>query len=53
MKPKWFHINEIPFNEMWPDDKYWFPLFLKNKKFEGYFLFGENENIIKHQLTEI
>lgn len=53
MKPKWFHINEIPFDEMWPDDKHWFPLFLENKKFEGYFLFDENENIIKHQLTII
>src|SRR3990167_5103320 len=20
MKPKWFHVNEIPFKEMWPDD---------------------------------
>lgn len=29
MKPQWFHVNEIPQEKMWPDDKYWLPLFLK------------------------
>ena len=22
MRPKWFHIDEIPFESMWPDDVY-------------------------------
>ena len=39
MKPQWFHVDEIPFEEMWPDDKHWMPLFLKGKKFKGKFLF--------------
>lgn len=53
MKPQWFHINEIPFNEMWPDDKHWFPLFLEGKKFRGKFLFGDNDNILEMNLGEI
>ncbi len=39
MKPQWFNVDEIPFKVMWPDDIYWFPLFLKGKKFRGRFLF--------------
>jgi 8-oxo-dGTP diphosphatase/2-hydroxy-dATP diphosphatase len=53
MRPQWFHIDEIPFSEMWQDDKYWFPLFLKNKKFKGKFLFDESDNILEYNLHEI
>ncbi len=53
MLPKWFHISEIPLNEMWPDDRYWFPLFLENKKFKGRFLFGENDVILEKELEEV
>ena len=31
MKPKWFKINEIPFNQMWPDDKSWLPRVLNGE----------------------
>ena len=50
MKPQWFKINEIPFEKMWADDIFWMPLFLKNKKFEGKFLFDDQDKIVKHQL---
>src|SRR3989344_6852580 len=39
MKPQWFHVDEIPFDQMWPADKIWLPLFLAGKKFKGKFLF--------------
>src|SRR3989338_9260365 len=45
MSPKWFHIDELPFGEMWADDPYWMPLFLGGKKFKGKFVFDENEKI--------
>ena len=50
MKPQWFDVLEIPFDKMWPDDKYWFPLFLADKKFKGKFLFGENDVVLEHNL---
>lgn len=53
MLPKWFNVNEIPFDQMWPDDRYWFPLFLQGKKFKGKFLFDNSNKIIKYELHEI
>ena len=53
MKPQWFHVDEIPFKEMWPDDIYWMPLFLDNKMFKGKFLFGESDVILEKELSEV
>ena len=53
MKPKWFHVDEIPYSKMWPDDKYWLPLFLKKKRFKGKFFFDEVNEITDHILSEI
>ena len=52
MKPQWFHTNNIPFSDMWPDDVHWFPYLFDRKLFKGYFLFNSDENeIITHQLA--
>lgn len=53
MKPEWFHVDEIPFEKMWPDDKYWLPLFLDGKKFKGNFLFGDLDIILTKELREV
>jgi 8-oxo-dGTP diphosphatase/2-hydroxy-dATP diphosphatase len=51
MKPKWFKIEEIPFDQMWPDDKYWLPLLLRGKNFEGEFHF-DGRKLIDYQIRE-
>ena len=50
MLPKWFKLNEIPFNEMWDDDKYWLPHILEGKKIKGDFIFKEGEIIDKQNI---
>ncbi len=35
---KWFGINEIPYDEMWPDDIYWLPLLIEGKNLKGNFI---------------
>ena len=52
MAPKWFLHSAIPFDNMWPDDRYWFPLFLAGKKFSGSFLFGEHDAILERKIQE-
>ncbi|MDO8668821.1 MAG: 8-oxo-dGTP diphosphatase [Candidatus Buchananbacteria bacterium] len=53
MKPQWFEVDEIPFEEMWPDDKYWLPLFLAGQKFRGKFIFGAGDVIIDYDLIQV
>ncbi|MDA3815285.1 MAG: 8-oxo-dGTP diphosphatase [Patescibacteria group bacterium] len=59
MKPKWFHVDEIPLSQMWPDDVYWMPLFLVDQKFKGEFRFDSPSDseyaskIIKNDLREV
>lgn len=53
MKPKWFHIDDIPFKDMWADDIYWMPLLLQNKPFQGEFLFDQSDTILEQTLTEV
>ncbi len=59
MRPKWFSFDAIPFEQMWSDDKYWFPYLLHNKMFKGAFLFDRpsdaeySAKIIKEELVEV
>lgn len=53
MRPQWFPVSMIPFERMWPDDSYWFPLFLSGKKFRGNFLFQDHDIILAHELNEV
>ncbi len=39
MRPKWFALNDIPYDTMWPDDRFWLPMFLAGKSFTGEFHF--------------
>lgn len=53
MRPKWFSVDSIPFDAMWPDDVYWMPLLFAGKKFKGKFYFGKNDAIIDSSLNEV
>lgn len=45
MQPQWFALNQLPFDEMWEDDRYWMPLFLDGKKFRGNFHFTADHRL--------
>lgn len=53
MAPKWFDINDIPYDKMFPDDKYWLPLILEGKKINAYFEFDENWNILSKNIEDL
>ena len=53
MKPQWFFVDEIPFADMWPDDRYWFPLFLKGRKFKARFVFADHNTLLEREITEV
>lgn len=53
MKPQWFTFSEIPYTDMWWDDKIWLPSLLEGKRFSGRFVFGEDEKEIISQEFKI
>lgn len=50
MLPKWFKINEIPFDQMWDDDKFWLPKILEGKKLKAKFVFKQGEKITEKNI---
>ncbi|HLP79783.1 MAG TPA: 8-oxo-dGTP diphosphatase [Acidobacteriota bacterium] len=45
MKPEWFSYTSIPYDTMWPDDKYWVPFILDHKTTVGTFFFKDQKTI--------
>lgn len=50
MKPRWFRINKIPFDKMWPDRKFWLPKVLKGEKVKPKFLYKDDNTIESYQI---
>ncbi len=46
MKPKWFLVSKIPFDKMWPVDKYWLPLAIAEQKFTGKIVYNDKNEIV-------
>ena len=55
MKPSWFSIKNIPYDDMWKDDKYWLPKVIRGNFVDADFTFDDNDdvqeqNVIKRPL---
>ena len=52
-RPEWFKIDELPYEKMWPDDRYWIPKMLEGEKFTARFNFDEDgDEILSHRFEE-
>ena len=49
--PFWAPVDEIPYHNMWEDDRYWLPRVLAGNYVEGRFIF-EDEKMLSKQITE-
>jgi len=47
--PQWFSLKEIPYDEMWEDDRYWLPLVINRVNFSAVFWF-EGETMKKFKI---
>ncbi len=50
MKPQWFNVDDVPFDNMWPDDPFWLPYVIEGKTVEGDFLFNEAFDLVDHDV---
>ncbi|PZC71498.1 hypothetical protein B5X24_HaOG213206 [Helicoverpa armigera] len=53
MRPKWFRHEDVPFEDMWLDDKLWFPYMLQGKKFFGHFHYEGFDKILNYKIEEL
>ncbi|KAJ1836694.1 hypothetical protein LPJ63_000014 [Coemansia sp. RSA 2711] len=49
MRPQWFGMHDMPFNQMWADDERWWPYMLKAQKFVGRFWFKADQVTITRE----
>jgi len=52
MKPQWYSQENIPYDDMWLDDKVWHPFLFNNTQFRAYFLFRKNTEILSHTIRD-
>lgn len=52
MAPKWFKTSEIPYDEMWQDDRFWLPEVLAGRHLHSRFTFDEKENMLDYKMHE-
>jgi 8-oxo-dGTP pyrophosphatase MutT (NUDIX family) len=48
---RWFLEGEIPYEQMWEDDRYWFPFFQSGKKFYGRFEYSSDSKTLLNAET--
>lgn len=48
---RWFGVAEIPFAEMWDDDRYWIQLMLTGSRFNAKFYYDRaNRKVIEYEI---
>lgn len=53
-RPKWLLFEEIPYDEMWEDNRHWMPFLLQDKQFKGSFYFdSEGHKLLSHKLGSV
>lgn len=50
MNPKWFSVDELPFENMWPDDVFWLLRILKGESVRGNFTLGEGDVVLEQKV---
>ena len=48
MAPAWFRIDEIPYDEMWDDDRHWLPHVLAGKRIRATFTYQADNETVEH-----
>jgi mutator protein MutT len=50
MRPQWFKLHDIPYDQMWQDDIFWLPAALLGHTLQCRFVFNANEQMLDAQM---
>jgi ADP-ribose pyrophosphatase YjhB (NUDIX family) len=51
MKPQWYAYGDIPYDDMWSDDKIWLPEVLKGNFVNATFEFDDNDHFVRQTVA--
>jgi 8-oxo-dGTP pyrophosphatase MutT (NUDIX family) len=53
MRPRWFRVDQIPYDEMWDDDRHWLPHVLAGERIRATFVYNaDNETVERFEMSE-
>ena len=50
MKPQWYTVDSIPYENMWPDDIFWLPEVIKGQKLKASFTLDSHDTILEQHI---
>lgn len=54
MRPKWFNINDVPYDEMWKSDREWLPRILSGEKIKANYTYTcEGGDVTSRQIQKV
>ncbi|HSX15178.1 MAG TPA: 8-oxo-dGTP diphosphatase [Candidatus Saccharimonadales bacterium] len=53
MAPRWFKVSEVPYDQMWQDDRHWMPQVFDGKRLRTHFTFDEHDNMLSKEITVV
>eukprot|EP00088_Acartia_fossae_P061590 TRINITY_DN7403_c0_g1_i1.p1 TRINITY_DN7403_c0_g1~~TRINITY_DN7403_c0_g1_i1.p1 ORF type:complete len:170 (+),score=19.65 TRINITY_DN7403_c0_g1_i1:46-555(+) len=53
IRPKWFQITDIPFEDMWPDNSFWLQRSIQGENLYGYFLYEDWNTISSYHIEKL
>ncbi len=53
MAPRWFALDDLPYDDMWDDDRYWLPRVLAGETLVGRFVFDASDQMTDHTITVV
>ncbi len=50
-KLEWFTPDDMPYDDMWDDDRHWLPQVLTGETLTGSFVFDADDHLVSHEVT--
>ena len=48
--PLWTRMDQIPFEKMWEDDKYWLPMVIRGERFQARWIF-DGDRMVDYEIV--
>jgi len=50
MRPRWYAYEDVPYHEMWADDRIWLPRVLRGERLNAVFVFADADTIVQQEI---